>query len=321
MRKILAAALFLTLAAIVIPVLSVLTEGDKKPEVQELDLGPKVKVLNSESGQVMTLPLEEYLVGVVAAEMPAAFPAEALKAQAAAARTYTLRRMETGSSPDNPHPRAHVCTDFNHCQAWIDNEEMARRWGKAFDSNLAKIRSAVFETAGLAIYYNNALIDPVYHSTSNGRTENSEDVWGSRMPYLRSVASTWDRQSPKFRTSVEVPVEAVTALGGAGAIQQVSTGGDRELIRGLEYTSTGRLKTVQIAGRTISSIDLRKALNLPSTDLTWKVSGEKVIFRATGSGHGVGMSQYGARGMAEEGRTFEEILKHYYTGVEVKAAY
>ena len=197
---------------------------------------------------------------------------------------------------------------------------MLRRWGKGFDKNYNKICAAIFETAGQAIYYNNALIDPVYHSTSNGRTENSEDVC-SKVPYLRSVASSWDRHSPKFRTSVEVPIEAVTALAGPGGVQAVSAGGESGIIRGLEYTPTGRLKTVQVAGRTLSSTDMRVALGLPSTDVTWKVSGDKVIFSATGNGHSVGMSQYGAKGMADEGYNFREILKHYYTGVEIKQAY
>ena len=321
MRRIAAIALFLVFAAIVVPALSVFTESDPKTEVKEPDAGPKVKVLICKSGQVVTLPLEQYLVGVVAAEMPGAFPLEALKAQAVAARTYTLRRMESGNSAGSSHPQADICTDFKHCQAWIDKQEMLNNWGMSGDKYFNKITTAVAQTKGLAVYYNNTLIDPVYHSTSNGRTENSEEVWGSKVPYLRSVASRWDSGSPKFHSTVEVPLAAVSKLGSGTAVQPVSAVGGGGIIRILEYTSTGRLRTVQVAGKTLSSTALRQALGLPSTDLTWIVHQGKVVFTATGNGHGVGMSQYGAKGMAQEGAGFKEILKHYYTGVEVKEAY
>lgn len=339
MRRVLAAALLLVLAAIAFPVisLSLFRDSEITKEVEPvLDTAPKVNLLNCESGQVISLPLEQYVVGVVAAEMPAAFPLEALKAQAAAARTYTLKRLKstelqskerqaqghnsTGGA-NSSHSPADVCSDHNHCQAWIDQDEMLKRWGNAYEQNYGKICAAVSQTRGQAIYYNGALIDPVYHSTSNGRTENSEDVWGTKVAYLRSVSSRWDTASPKFRTSVEVPLEVITKkLGPSDGVVPVSSGG-AGLIRPVEYTSTGRIKTVSIANKTIPCTQLRQALGLPSTDLTWKVSGGKVVFNATGNGHGVGMSQYGAKGMAQEGHSWEDIIKHYYTGVEIKAAY
>ena len=323
MRRFLVFALLLVLAAMAVPVLFVSHRGDTRTEEKNLNKGPEVRVLISQSGKVVAMPLEQYITGVVAAEMPAAFPLEALKAQAVAARTYTLKRMESGSDSGDKgsHPQADVCTDFNHCQAWIDKEEMMKRWGAGGDKYYRKILAAVSQTFSQAIYYNNAYIDPVYHSTSNGRTENSEDVWGTKVPYLRSVASRWDSASPKFHSSVAVPLEVFSSkLGYSGAVQ-VSTLGNVGLISPLEYTSTGRLKTVRVAGKTLSSTELRSALGLPSTDLTWEVSQGKVVFKATGNGHGVGMSQYGARGMALEGHSFQEILRHYYTGVEIKAAY
>ena len=198
MRRLLAVALLLAVAAVSLPVLFLSFSVDRNiAEDSETDLtaGPQVKLLISQSGQVIRLPLEQYLVGVVAAEMPVAFPLEALKAQAVAARTYTLRRIGIRPAGDNSHPQGDICTDHNHCQAWIDKGEMQKRWGKSYDENYRKILVAVAQTTGQAIYYNNALIDPVYHSTSNGRTENSEDVWGTKVPYLRSVASGWDSAS------------------------------------------------------------------------------------------------------------------------------
>lgn len=334
MRRLLALVLLLVGGAIAVPVIFLCGGEEEQLDKITQEPSPEVKLLVCESGQVISLPLEEYVVGVVAAEMPAAFPLEALKAQAVAARTYTLKRLQTadpaaksgetasGTPAGASHPQAHICTDFNHCQAWIDKGEMAKRWGSSCDKYYKKICSAVAATRGQVIYYNQALIDPVYHSTSNGRTENSEDVWGTKVPYLRSVASGWDKESPKFHTTLEVPLEVISKkLGSSDAVQPVSFWGDSAIIRPLDYTSTGRLKTVMVAGKTIPSTKLRQALGLPSTDLTWSISRGKVLFNATGNGHGVGMSQYGAKGMAQEGSSYEEILRHYYTGVEIRGAY
>lgn len=323
MRRVFTAALFFVLAAFAVPALSVWEQPFDRREVKARveKPSPMVKVLVAETGKVEVLPLEEYLVGVVAAEMPAKFPPEALKAQAVAARTFTLKRLDQAAGAENPHPQAAVCTDFNHCQAWIDRDTMQKNWGKAYGQYLEKITAAVQETWGQAVYYHGKLIDPVYHSTSNGKTENSEDVWQCKVPYLRSVSSPWDRQSPKFRSSLEVPVEKLySAVGSTGGVQPVSTGGGN-ILSALSYTSTGRIKTLSVGGKTIPAAEMRRSLGLPSTDLTWKVKKGTIIFEATGYGHGVGMSQYGARGMALEGSSFREILKHYYTGVEVRAAY
>lgn len=322
MRRIFTAALFFVFAAFAIPALSVWEPPARQEVNRQVELpSPKVKVLVSETGEVKEIPLEEYLVGVVAAEMPAKFPEEALKAQAVAARTFTLKRIHQKPTGNSLHPKADICTDHNHCQAWKDDVAMRKEWGQAYAEYKGKIRKAVYETQGQAIYYQSGLIDPVYHSTSNGRTENSEDVWQSKVPYLRSVVSIWDRQSPKFRSSVEVPVETVfRVLGGKTGVQQVSTGGG-DIIKVLAYTATGRIKTVSVAGNKMSANQLRRALGLPSTDLSWTVKGGKVIFQAIGNGHGVGMSQYGAKGMAQEGKSYQEILHYFYTGVNVKKAY
>lgn len=322
MRKFLAAAFFLVITAVAVPVFSLSKDSAPKSEVRAQNNGPIVEVLFSETGKVVSMPMEEYLVGVVAAEMPASFPIEALKAQAVAARTYTLKRMNAPSPGTNPHPKADVCTDYKHCQAWIDKEAMIKKWNKDCDKYYQMISSAVAETRGQAICYNKAFIDPVYHSTSNGRTENSEDVWGSKVPYLRSVASRWDTESPKFQTTVEISIDVLTnRLSLPGVVLPVSSVGAAKIIQALDYTPTGRLKTVKVGGKTIPSTEVRQALDLPSTDLTWKVSKGKIIFSVKGYGHGVGMSQYGAKGMANEGRSYEEIIKHYYTGVDVIAAY
>jgi stage II sporulation protein D len=313
--------LLLVAAAIAVPVLYLGLGKDDEAVPVPVAEGPGVKVLLCESGQVLDFPLEQYVVGVVAAEMPAAFPVEALKAQAVAARTYTLKRL--GGKANEAHSQADVCTDFNHCQAWIDKDEMRNRWGTSYDQFYGKICTAVAETKGMAIYYQGSFIDPVYHSTSNGRTENSEDVWGTKVPYLRSVASPWDKESPKFKDVIKVPWEEVNKkVSTAEGVIQVSTvGGGAPIIRPLEYTATGRLKRVQVGARAIASTQLRLALGLPSTDLRWTVNKGMVTFSARGNGHGVGMSQYGAKGMALEGYSFQEILCHYFTGVKIQSAY
>jgi len=283
--------------------------------------GPEIKVFHSKTKEIMTVPLEKYLVGVVAAEMPAEFPPEALKAQVVAARSYALKKMQ-GDLKREGHPGAHVCTDHNHCQAWLSVEEMKKRWGRKAPEYLKKITQAVLDTRGIVLTYQGKLIEPVYHSTSSGRTENSEDVWQVKIPYLRSTASPWDKYSPKFRQEISMPLEEVDRkLGTSLSAVPAGTFSQSSPVQILEHTHTGRAKAVEIDGRVFSARELREKLGLPSTDFSCRINGGEIIFITRGYGHGVGMSQYGAKGMAEEGYTYEEILKHYYTGVSLSRAY
>ncbi|NLC07174.1 MAG: SpoIID/LytB domain-containing protein, partial [Syntrophomonadaceae bacterium] len=162
--------------------------------------GTTVAVLNHQTNTVMNLPLETYLVGVVAAEMPASFEQEALKVQAIVARTYALKRLDMYTASPNPeHPEADVCTDSRHCQAWKSEAELRRQWGLIkFPMYYKKIIAAVESTKNKIITYEDKLIDPVYHSTCGGRTENSEDVWAKAIPYLRSVPCKWDQTAPRY---------------------------------------------------------------------------------------------------------------------------
>jgi len=314
--------LFVVVGIIVVPVLIVTSfdGSDKPPErVMEVDEhNIEITVYFHETGEIKILPLEDYLVGVLAAEMPATFELEALKAQAVAARTYALRRV-TLNVDNNVHPGAAVCTNPNHCQAYMSSEGMKARWGMInYFRHKSKMEEAVFSTKGMVLVYEGRLIEPVYHSTSNGRTENSEDVWLSKVPYLRSVESPWDRDSPRFQETKTLTVSQVDAALGTnlGALP-VGTN-QNEVIRVLETTSTDRIKRLNINGRTLMGTEVRTALGLNSTHFTWELQGDRIIFTTRGFGHGVGMSQYGANGMAREGATFEEILKHFYTGVELE---
>jgi stage II sporulation protein D len=306
-------------AIIVIPAsLSMLASRGIEPEKKQgLWEGPGVKLLINGTGEIRTIPLEQYLVGVVAAEMPAAFEMESLKAQAVAARTYTLRKMQL---QNDKHPEADICDDPNHCQAWLSDEAMQARWGMTgYTAYKRKIQRAVQETQGLVLTYDKQLIDPVYHSTSGPRTENSEDVWQIAVPYLRSVECTWDTDSPRYQEEKRFTWEELDRLLGTSfaALPAATLNNSSNTIQAISSTATGRVKEAQVAGKIIPATELRKILGLNSTNLKLAGNNRGLTFTTTGFGHGVGMCQYGANGQAREGRNFAEILTYYYTGVKL----
>lgn len=272
----------------------------------QINLSKKIKVYINNQQKTVEIPIDEYLIGVVAAEMPAKFEKEALKAQAVAARTYTLKRL---LSP-NKHEQADICTDFNHCQAWESISELKKKWGPInYYRYIKKIKEAVLETKDEVIEFNGTLIDPVYHSSCGGvSTENSEEVWGSYQPYLHSVRCTWDENNKK-----EVVSFNYQELGNR------LFGRDNFTIKGIktEPTSSGRIRNLTLNNDKISAIELRKRLGLKSTIFTYRLDGQKIYFTTVGNGHGVGMCQYGANGMAKKGIKYKEILKYYYHGVVI----
>ncbi|MCL5039915.1 MAG: stage II sporulation protein D [Firmicutes bacterium] len=279
-----------------------------------------IKVYLEKEKRILEMPLEEYLMGVVAAETPASFEPEALKAQAVAARTYALKRMrQFGGRGSQEHPGADICTDPQHGQAWVSWPELTRIWGNNYTTYRKKVEEAVLSTSGLVIVYNGFLIDPVFHSTSGGRTENSEDVWSEKVPYLRSVVCDYDRHSPYYQTTLEMTLrEMARKLGNAVPTSTLSNGGG---LRVLERSDTGRIKTIRVGGQEMKGTDFRTALGLPSTNFTWEYQGDKIRFTVRGYGHGVGMSQYGADGLARNGKNYIEILQYFYTGVKIMRAF
>lgn len=280
-----------------------------------------VRVYRHDSGLVQEVPLEEYVAGVVAAEMPAEFPVEALKAQAVAARTYVLKRIMAGGVENSVHPGADVCDDHRHGQAFMSREEMRERWGTLnYYRYYYKIRQAVADTAGEVITYRGELIDPVFHSCCGGRTENSEDVWKYAVPYLRSVPCYCAEGDGVQRERVKLSLdEIVQAFNGGSGVLPASTGAARRpLLEVLERTGTGRPKTLRVGAVEVPATLLRERLGLRSTNFEWEIEGDEVTFTTVGYGHGVGMCQYGAREMAARGRKYDEILTHYYTGVRVE---
>lgn len=276
--------------------------------------GLTVPVYLSREKRTAAVPLEQYVRGVVAAEMPVEFALEALKAQALAARTYVVCRMlerdgGAGSAEDA------LVTDTAAHQVFASDGQLREQWGDNYPANMAKLNRAVQETQGLILTYEGRPINATFFSTSNGFTENSEDYWTSAVPYLRSVPSPWDKAiSPKYKTTVELTAKQFwQKLGFPGAAQA----GAASSMRVIDTTAGHRIKRMIVAGRSFSGRDAREKLGLPSSQFEWQVRGGAIRFTAYGYGHGVGMSQWGAHGMAREGRTAEQIVKHYYTGVEI----
>jgi stage II sporulation protein D len=267
----------------------------------------EVAVYRSQQKKVENMPIEDYVAGVIAAEMPANFEMEALKAQALTARTFVVKRMLAGEELPN---KANV-TDTIDNQVYKSDAELKKLWGKDYDWKMKRIQEAVKATAGQVLTYKGEPITASFFSTSNGYTENSEDYWGSPYPYLRSVDSPWDKDAPKFTFEQTFSVADFQKRLGVQVLNNGTVG------KITERTSGQRVKTVDFNGKKLSGKDIREKLNLRSSDFTWKQQGNNIIITTKGFGHGVGMSQYGANGMAKEGKSYKEILAHYYQGVEI----
>lgn len=275
-----------------------------------LNSAVNVSVYRTNAKQVDTIPLEEYVKGVVAAEMPAAFEPQALKAQALTARTYIIKMLL--NETDLNLPEGADITDTKMHQVYKSDAELHKAWGNDYDWKMKKITQAVKDTEGQIITYDGKPIDALFFSTSNGFTQNSEDYWPTAFPYLKSVESPWDKQSPKYAYKEAIPVSQVEKKLG------VNLGDDGEIGKVLARTSGNYIETIEIDGKKLNGRDIRDSLDLRSTDFTMVKKDDKVIVETRGYGHGVGMSQYGANGMAKEGKSYKEILKHYYNGISIK---
>ena len=268
-------------------------------------------------GQTAVMPLEEYLVGVVAGEMPASFQPQALRAQAAAARTYTLYRM---ASISPSHPEADVCADPGCCQAWLSEEELKARWGGDFPGFYEKIRAAVADTAGTVLTWEGEPILACFHASSPGRTESSRAVWGLELPYLVSVNSPETAETlPGLISTLEISAgELRSAV--SGVCPDADFEGPNEGWVGERVLDTGgRVASIRIGGSPVSGKALRSLFGLRSACFTLTWTGESFLFTVEGSGHGAGMSQYGAELMAREGMSWQEILQHYYPGAALSS--
>ena len=252
-------------------------------------------------GSVMKMELEEYLVGVVGAEMPALFNSEALKAQAIIARTYALKAKAKGKTLKNNESN----------QSYKTNSELKAMWGDNYGGYYTKIKKAVDETAGMVLTYNGNYIEAVYHSTSNGITESSVNVWGNYYPYLVSVSSQYDNLNVSFVKNIEIDYQELSNKLGFDVNKETNI-----ILDG--RTSGNRVESVRIEDHVYKGIDFRNVLGLRSADFDIQKNDTGIVFTTRGYGHGVGMSQYGANGMAKNGYSYEAILKHYYQGVSIK---
>ncbi len=267
--------------------------------------------LKMDGGEVR-LSLQEYLVGVLFSEMPTSFELEALKTQAVAARTFTLK---TGSS--DAHGDA-VCADSACCQAWADEKTLRERFGDSYDAAEMLVRQAIEQTDGIVAVYQGALIDAVYFSCSGGQTETAADVWGGEVDYLQSVLSPGEEIACCFTDQVIVPVEEFCAVICEAAPEASFDEESSAWIAAPIYTEGGGVRQIEIGGAVFSGTQIRSLFGLRSTVFSVTTDGETVLFDTTGYGHRVGMSQYGAQAMALSGANFDAILKHYYTGITLK---
>lgn len=288
-----------------------LAKSDLKKLVAEAST-VQVSVFRTSKNEIEKLPLEQYVVGVVASEMPADFEHEALKAQSLTARTYIVRHLL--AEKNISLPKGADVGDTQLHQVYKNDEDLKKIWGSDYNWKINKIRKAVYETKGQIIVYNNQPITAAYFSTSNGYTENSEYYWTNAIPYLKSVASPWDLQSPKYSDKKVLTVKEFEQKLGVKLNNSAKIG---EIV---SRTPGNRVAKVNISGKEFTGREIREKLELRSTDFTWERKGDQIIITTKGFGHGVGMSQYGANGMAKEGKTYKEIIQYYYKGVEITEA-
>ncbi len=252
------------------------------------------------NGNTINIELEDYVIGVVAAEMPASFHIEALKAQSVIARTYALNKLSKGVT----------LTDNNSTQNYIDIDQMRNKWGADFDKYYNKIKDAVLSTEGTTLKYNDEYIDAVYFSTSNGYTEDSINVWENDIPYLKSVESSWDRDASSFFRTQTMDLNTFNSKLGTN----ISNGDEISII---ERNSSSRVSKISVGGKIFSGVQFRNILGLRSADFDIGLNDNLLTITTRGYGHGVGMSQYGANGMAQNGYNYKQILSHYYSNVSI----
>ena len=276
----------------------------------------QVKLWHQKTSTVEEIDLDTYLYGVVSAEMPASFEEEALKAQAVVARTYTIYKIMHNA---NKHEGADICDDSSCCQAWISKEDRLAKWKEEErQSNWEKIVKSVDSTKGKIITYEGNPINAFFHSNSGGQTETTINVWGgSDYPYLQSVATSGEEAYSQYQSEVTLSKQSfIDKIKEKHADFEIDFSKENA-IEILEYTEAGRVKTIRIGNKEFSGVEVRSLLGLKSANFTVTIETENVKFSVIGYGHGVGMSQTGADSMAKQGSSYEEIIQHFYTGVEI----
>lgn len=272
----------------------------------------RISVLDSKRGKVSDVNLEEYLIGVLAGEMPAEYELEALKAQAVAARTYIMHKS---AAPAPEHPDAVVCSNPEHCKAWLSDDDCTEKWGAlSADTYRAKLSRAVFETKGEYMIYEGEPIEAVFFASCGGRTENSSDVWGGARDYLKSVSSpeTADAVKSEVKISFDEFCKILKSLN-----PDINLGAGAPAFGEILRTEGGSVNSWEVGGKHFGGTELRAAFGLKSANFTPSRTEDEIVFSVTGSGHGVGMSQLGANLMAKNGKKYTEILTHYYSNIQI----
>lgn len=267
----------------------------KKEEVKE---EIKLALKDTLTGEIKNIELEDYIVGVVAGEMPASFNEEALKAQAIASRTYAMYKMK------NSNGTYDLVTDKTN-QVYITEDKMKKLWQENFDYYFEKIKKAVYDTKDLIMTYNGDIILSMYFARSNGKTEDAILVFGSNEEYLKSV------ESPEESLISEVTISKDEFC------NKLNISCDAINISNVLKSSSGRINSLNINGKTFKGTEIRTLFDLKSTDFDISI-GSEIKFVTKGYGHGVGMSQYGANKLAQNGKNYEEILKHYYQNINIE---
>ncbi|MCD8382650.1 MAG: stage II sporulation protein D [Clostridiales bacterium] len=280
-------------------------------------LVPETLTVLLPDGAVEEMALEDYLWGVVAAEMPASFAPEALKAQAVAARTYTCYQI---SHTKGAHPEADICTDYSCCQAWISRADRLAAWAEdEGDAYAAKITAAVEDTAGEILTWEGAAALTVFHAASAGSTRSAQEVWGADLPYLTSVSSPESAaDTPNYYSVVSFSAQEFSDLFLAAYPDADLSGDCSGWFGAAETDSSGAVLSVPVGGVEVTGSDLRTLCGLRSPHFGVECGEDAVTFYVTGYGHGVGMSQYGANTMAAEGSSYQDILAHYYPGTALE---
>lgn len=331
MKKIIVYIFFLIFIIFLIPIL--FTKGFKAKEtiakVEENKIENKIenqydyksynliKLLHIKTNEIQEVNLDEYLYSVVSAEMPADFQEEALKAQAVVARTYTIYKIVNNQQK---HGEANICDSAACCQAWISKEERFTKWGgEVRQSNWDKIVRAVDNTQGKIITYHGEPINAFFHSNSGGNTEIPINVWGgSGYPYLQSVQTSGEEQYSQYSSeAVLTKEELISKIKEKHSELQIDFN-QQDCIVIKEKTDGNRVKTLKVGNLELAGVEIRSLLGLRSANFNVSIEENSIKFSVIGYGHGVGMSQTGADSLAKQGQNFEQIIKHFYTGVEIK---
>lgn len=303
--------LFLTIIFIAVPSFFILTKYEEETVLKQFieekvnnNNETLIKVKQTNKNKIIEIDIEDYVRGVLAGEMPISFEIEALKAQAVAARTYGLRRISRNNKYDV------VDTVMN--QVYKDDETLKQTWGNNYDTYMDKIKKAVEETKGEYVDYNGTYADTLFFSTSVGNTENSEEIFGTKISYLQSVSSEWDEEvSPVYEEKNIFTRENFCKKLNLSDCSKI-------YVNVLEETSTGRIKKIEINNKIFTGTEVAYYLGVRSNYFYIYIENNNVVVKTKGFGHGVGMSQYGAEGMANNGYTYKEILEHYYQGTTIK---